>query len=169
MKYLFVVLLTFLIQSGEREVAYGPGQSLALLDGEKLKSTTDRDINFYDPFHSVMNYQVPIHKTIDAEGYKCFFGIGVGFDSDESVLAAAYIHDPSYSIIDTTHLIDLSTGLTTYRYFLKKGDLYNHKYIFTISAPLMTLVVNEISKDSALIANLYFDKEYVLKRRLNEE
>lgn len=160
--------LILTLQASERIIEYGPQQGLALLEGEELKETTKLDIDFYDPFHGVMNYQVPIHKSITAPGYRGFFGIGVGFESDESVLAAAYLHDPSYTIIDTSIVLDKSTGLKSYRFFMKKGELFNHKYIFTIPAPLMTLVVNEISSDSTTIARIFSDKDYVSKRRVYE-
>ena len=146
-------------------VPYGPDQCLALFEDETLVDNSQDLIDDYDPFHGVRDFQVPIHKCIEADGYQAYFGIGVGFDSDESLLFEAYQGDDSYDIIDSRKVEDRSTGLTSFQIFCKKGNLFNHKYIFTIPEPLMTLVVNEVSPDSSSIARLYHDQEYVSRRR----
>lgn len=169
MRSITLIFLALILSSFSESIPYGPNQCLALMDGEKLVDTTKPMVDYYDPFHGVKTYQVPIHKSVKGRGYSTFFGIGVGFDAEASLLYDAYMESDDYEIIDSKKTTDRSTGMTAYQILSKKDGLYNHKYFFTIAAPLMTLVVNDISENSDVIKALYKDPEYTTKRRQCEK
>ncbi|GEM_PF-5350663 len=165
MRTLIALLIFIAFGDVQESIPYGPGQCLSLRADEKIIETTQRLVDYYDPFHGVESYQIPIHKCIAGKSHTTYFGIGVGFDADQKLLFDAYLNDNSYQVLDSRKINDRSTGMWSYQIFCKKGDLYNHKYIFTIAEPLMTLVVNDVSADSLVIAKLYHDENYIQTRR----